>query len=152
MISYAVPLLYLTYICVYWAYRRHIIYIIPPYVDVHIAGIPWRKGVLWTTLDYWTKVGQPYTYWLYFAYLIASISMIISINNTKWLSRFVSLYLVLYLFSTIRYVVNIFSTLDTEPFVITDFKNLLITFFYASMWTWILFKLKREVLHKSLKK
>jgi hypothetical protein len=78
--------------------------------------------------------------------------MIISINNTKWLSRFVSLYLVLYLFSTIRYVVNIFSTLDTEPFVITDFKNLLITFFYASMWTWILFKLKREVLHKSLKK
>ena len=111
-----------------------------------------NNQVLWTTLDYWTKAGQPYTYWLYFTYLIASISMIISINNTKWLSRFVSLYLVLYLFSTIRYVVNIFSTLDTEPFVITDFKNLLITFFYASMWTWILFKLKREVLHKSLKK
>ena len=111
-----------------------------------------NNQVLWTTLDYWTKVGQPYTYWLYSAYLIASISMIISINNTEWLSRFVSLYLVLYLFSTIRYVVNIFSTLDTEPFVITDFKNLLITFFYASMWTWILFKLKREVLHKSLKK
>ena len=70
-----------------------------------------NNQVLWTTLSYWEAVGQPYTYWLYFAYLIASISMII----------------------------------------LTDFKNLLITFWYAFMWTWILLKLKLELLHKSLK-
>ena len=31
-------------------------------------------------------------------------------------------------------------------------KNLIITMWYAFMWSWILFKLKREILYKSLKK
>ena len=108
-----------------------------------------NNQVLWTNLSYWESVGQPYTYWLYFSYLVVSISMMIFIHNIKWLSRFVSVYLTLYLFSTIRYLVNIFS-IEDEPFGVTDFKNILITCFYAFMWSWILFKLKREILHKDL--
>ena len=108
-----------------------------------------NNQVLWTSLSYWEVVGQPYTYWLYFSYLIISISMMVFIHNIKWLSRFVSVYLTLYLFSTIRYLVNIFS-IEDEPFGVTDFKNILITCFYAFMWSWILFKLKREILHKDL--
>ena len=108
-----------------------------------------NNQVLWTNLSYWESVGQPYTYWLYFSYLVVSISMMIFIHNIKWLSRFVSVYLTLYLFSTIRYLVNIFS-IEGEPFGVTDFKNILITCFYAFMWSWILFKLKREILHKDL--
>ena len=108
-----------------------------------------NNQVLWTSLSYWEVVGQPYTYWLYFSYLIISISMMVFIHNIKWLSRFVSVYLTLYLFSTIRYLVNIFS-IEGEPFGVTDFKNILITCFYAFMWSWILFKLKREILHKDL--
>ena len=108
-----------------------------------------NNQVLWTSLSYWEVVGQPYTYWLYFSYLIISISMMVFIHNIKWLSRFVSIYLTLYLFSTIRYLVNIFS-IEDEPFGVTDFKNILITCFYAFMWSWILFKLKREILHKDL--
>jgi hypothetical protein len=106
--------------------------------------------VLWTTLDYWTSVGQPNTYWLYFAYLICSVSMVCFIHNIKILSRFVSVYLILYLFSTIRYLVNVFS--GDEFFTVTDFKNILITCWYSFMWIWILFKLKKEILEKSLKK
>lgn len=109
-----------------------------------------NNQVLWTNLSYWEAVDQPYTYWLYFSYLIGSIGMIISIHNIKWLTKFVNYYLILYLFSTIRYIVNICETLDTEPFTIIDGKNLLITCWYAFMWSWILFKLKREMLHKSL--
>ena len=110
-----------------------------------------NNQVLWTTLDYWTKVGQPNTYWLYFAYLTMSVSMMISIHNTTWLARFVTGYLILNLFSTIRYLVNIYATIDTEPITLVDGKNILITLWYSFMWTWILLKLKLEVLHKSLK-
>ena len=110
-----------------------------------------NNQVLWTTLDYWTKVGQPNTYWLYFAYLTMSVSMMISLHNTTWLARFVTGYLVLNLFSTIRYLVNIYATIDTEPITLVDGKNILITLWYSFMWTWILLKLKLEILHKSLK-
>jgi len=106
--------------------------------------------VLWTDLSYWEAAGQPNTYWLYFMYLICSTLMLVFINNITWLSRFVTVYLILYLFSTIRYLVNVFGG-DSEAFTITDFKNILITCWYAFMWTWILFKLKKEILHKSLR-
>jgi hypothetical protein len=109
-----------------------------------------NNQVLWTTLSFWETAGLPNTYWLYLAYLIGSVGMIIFLHNIKWLSRFVGYYLILFLFSTIRYIVNICVTLDTEPFTIIDGKNLLITCWYAFMWSWILFKLKREMLYNSL--
>ena len=105
--------------------------------------------VLWTDFGYWEAAGQPNTYWLYLSYLACSTLMLVFIHNLKWLSRFVSLYLILYLFSTIRYLVSIYG--GDEAFTLTDFKNILITCWYAFMWTWILFKLKKEQLHKSLR-
>ena len=105
--------------------------------------------VLWTDFGYWEAAGQPNTYWLYLSYLVCSTLMLVFIHNLKWLSRFVSIYLILYLFSTIRYLVSIYG--GDEAFALTDFKNILITCWYAFMWTWILFKLKKEQLHKSLK-
>ena len=110
-----------------------------------------NNQVLWTTLDYWTKEGQPYTYWLYFSNLIGSVGMILFLHNSKWLSRFVGYHLILTLFATIRYVVNIYQTIGTEPLTLVDIKNLAITFWYAFMWAWILFKLKREMLNKSMR-
>ena len=105
--------------------------------------------VLWTDLSYWKAAGQPNTYYLYLTYLIISVLMMVFLNNIKWLSRFVSVYLVLYLFSTIRYLVNVFG--GDEAFTLTDFKNILITCWYSFMWVWILFKLKKEILHRSLR-
>ena len=105
--------------------------------------------VLWTDFGYWEAAGQPNTYWLYLSYLVCSTLMLVFIHNLKWLSRFVSIYLILYLFSTIRYLVSIYG--GDEAFTLTDFKNILITCWYDFMWTWILFKLKKEQLHKSLR-
>ena len=111
-----------------------------------------NSQILWTSLKYWEGVGQPNTYWLYLAYLIGSVGMLIFINNIRWLSWFVTYYLILYLFSTIRYIVSIYSNLDTEAISIIDVKNILITCWYAFMWCWVLFKLKREILYRSLAK
>jgi len=110
-----------------------------------------NNQVLWTKFSYWDALGQPNTYWLYMAYLFGSIGMILSIHDIKWLSRFIGYYLILYLFSTIRYLISIYTTLDTEPFTIVDFKNVSITSWYAFMWIWILFKLKKEMLNTSIR-
>lgn len=108
-----------------------------------------NNQVLWTSLSYWEAAGQPYTYWLYLSYFIGSLGMVLSIHNIKWLTRFVNYYLILYVFSTVRYLVNIFAG-EGEPFTILDVKNIIVTCWYAFMWCWILFKLKKEILHKAL--
>ena len=120
-----------------------------PLLFMWVASDILNNMVLWTSLSYWEAEGQPYTYWLYFAYLIGSIGMMVFLHNKKWLANFITYYLTIYLFSTIRYLVNIFEG-EGEPFTFVDTKNILITCWYASMWVWILFKIKKEILHKSL--
>ena len=120
-----------------------------PLLFMWVASDILNNMVLWTSLSYWEAEGQPYTYWLYFAYLIGSIGMMVFLHNKKWLANFITYYLIIYLFSTIRYLVNIFGVGD-ESFTIMDIKNILVTCWYASMWVWILFKVKKEILHKSL--
>ena len=61
----------------------------------------------------------------------------------------ITIYLSLYLFSTVRYVLNIFSEMG-EAFSTEDFRALFITAWYFSMWVWILLKLKKEKLHRVL--
>ena len=119
-----------------------------PLLFMWVASDILNNMVLWTTLDYWESVDQPNTYWLYLTYLISSVGMMVFLHNKKWLARFISFYLTVYLFSTIRYLVNIFT--GGQDFTIIDAKNILITCWYAAMWVWILFKVKKEILHKTL--
>jgi hypothetical protein len=120
-----------------------------PLLFMWVASDILNNMVLWTSLDYWEKLDQPNTYWLYVAYLIGSVGMLVFLHNKKWLARFISFYLTIYLFSTIRYLVNIFGG-DGEVFTVIDAKNILITCWYATMWIWILVKVKKEILHKTL--
>jgi|TARA_B110000908_G_C10233883_1_gene442151 hypothetical protein len=105
--------------------------------------------VLWSTHSMWVEQGQGNTYFLYLAYLILSLSMLIFLNNNKKLANIVTLYLCLNLFSTIRYLVNIFSQ-EVIVFEVIDYKNLFITLWYSTMWFWIAFKLKRECFFNTL--
>ena len=57
-----------------------------PLLFMWVASDILNNQVLWTTLSYWKELGQPYTYWLYFAYLIGSVSMLIFLHNKKLLS------------------------------------------------------------------
>ena len=124
------------------------------YYDVQPLLLWWcvsdvfNNQVLWTTYDYWLELGQPNTYWLYMTYLVLSLTIVINLNNLKFLIKSIGLYLILYLFSTIRYLVSIYT--EDEVFLLIDFKNIFITLWYSSMWLWIYFKLKKEKLHKSL--
>lgn len=103
--------------------------------------------VLWSTHSLWVEQGQGNTYFLYLAYLILSILMLLFIHNYKRLSVFVNLYLCLYLFSTIRYLLH---SVDYQNIEIIDYKNIFITLWYSTMWIWIAFKIKNENLHKQL--
>ena len=124
------------------------------YYDVQPLLLWWcvsdifNNQVLWTTYDYWLELGQPNSYWLYMTYLVLSLTIVINLNNLKFLIKSIGLYLILYLFSTIRYLVSIYT--EDEGFLLIDFKNIFITLWYSSMWLWIYFKLKKEKLHKSL--
>lgn len=109
-----------------------------------------NNQVLWTTHNYWLQLGQPNTYWLYMAYLVLSLSMLVCLNNFGWLIRFITAYLILTLFSSVRYVVDIVNS-DTD-FDNQTLRALIITIFYLIMWGWIWFKIKREMLYKKIKK
>jgi len=109
-----------------------------------------NNQVLWTNPNYWAELGQPNTYWLYMAYLILSVGMLVSLNNFGWLIRFITAYLILTLFSSIRYIENLVSS-ETD-FDTQSLRALLITIFYLVMWSWIWFKIKREMLYKKIKK
>ena len=105
--------------------------------------------VLWSNHSLWVEQGQGNTYFLYVAYLIVSVLMIIFIHNIKVLCTLVRVYLCLYSFSTIRYLVNMYT--GDIVFTLSDYKNIFITLWYSLMWIWIAFKLKNENLHKELR-
>ena len=107
-----------------------------------------NNQVLWTTHSYWLELGQPNTYWLYMAYLVLSVGMLVCLNNFGWLIRFITAYLILTLFSSIRYIEDLVSS-DAD-FDNQALRALLITIFYVIMWGWIWFKIKREMLYKKI--
>ena len=107
-----------------------------------------NSRILWTNYGYWLEIGQPNTYWLYMAFFIGSLLILVSLNNLNWLVNSVGFYLVLYLFSTVRYCVSIYT--ENTGFTLEDFRALFITSWYFFIWVWILFKLKKEKLHKTL--
>lgn len=110
-----------------------------------------NNQVLWTDYEYWLDLGQPNTYYLYGVYLIVSIGIFTSMYSIKRCTFFVSIYLLLTLFSTIRYVVD----LSLRPEVTLDIaaiRALTITFFYLFIWIWIWLKLKHEILYRKIKR
>ena len=110
-----------------------------------------NNQILWTDYQYWSDLGQPNTYFLYCAYFIVSVGIFFSLNSLRWCIRFVSLYVLLYLFSTILYLVDLHGSNDFV-FDIQAVRALTITFFYLLMWVWIWVKLKSEMLYRKLKK
>ena len=110
-----------------------------------------NNQILWTDYQYWFDLGQPNTDYLYCVYMIVSIGIFTSMYSIKRCSYFVSAYLFLTLFSTIRYVLHLFNS-DEAGFDTEAFRALTITFFYLLIWIWIWVKLKREMLYRKLKK
>ena len=109
-----------------------------------------NNQVLWTDYNFWLELEQPNTYYLYMVYLLVSCGMLMCINNLVWLSRFITAYLLLTIFATIRYIVSLISSTEAD-FDTQALRSLIITLFYFIMWGWIWFKVKREILYKRIK-
>ena len=108
-----------------------------------------NNQVLWTTLSYWEEMGQPDTYYLYLAYLFVSLGILSTLNRVQWCVNFVFSYLMLHIFSTIRFVAELYFTPDVE-FELYIVKNLTITFVYFVLWVWIYTKMKKEAVHRKI--
>ena len=127
------------------------------YYDVQPLLLFWcvsdilNNQVLWTDYQYWFDLGQPNTYYLYCAYLVVSLGVFLSMYSIKKCSYFVSAYLMLTLFATVRYVVNLVSNPEST-FDLSVLRALIITFFYLLIWVWIWVKLQREMLDRKMKK
>jgi hypothetical protein len=104
---------------------------------------------LWTTLSYWAEMGQPDTYYLYLAYLFVSLGILFTLNRVEWCARFVFGYLMLHIFSTVRYLVSLYLEPDLE-FELVIVKNLTITFVYFVLWVWIYSKMKKEAVLRKI--
>lgn len=109
-----------------------------------------NNQVLWTDYNFWLELEQPNTYFLYMTYLIVSCGMLLFINNLVVLSRFITGYLLLTMFATIRYIIDLISNSEAD-FDNQALRALIITLFYFVMWSWIWFKVKREILFRKLK-
>ena len=108
-----------------------------------------NNQVLWTTLSYWAEMGQPDTYYLYLAYLFVSLGILSTLNRVEWCARFVFGYLMLHIFSTVRYLVSLYLEPDLE-FELVIVKNLTITFVYFVLWVWIYSKMKKEAVLRKI--
>ena len=108
-----------------------------------------NNQVLWTTLSFWEEAGQPDTYYLYLAYLFVSLGILFTLNRIEICVKFVASYLTLHVFSTIRFLVDLYLTPDLE-FELFIVKNLTITFVYFILWLWIYTKMKKEIVHRRI--
>jgi hypothetical protein len=64
-------------------------------------------------------------------------------------ARFVFTYLMLHIFSTVRFLTDLYLTPDLE-FELVIVKNLTITFIYFILWTWIYTKMKKEAVYRKI--
>jgi|TARA_R110001592_G_scaffold210560_1_gene462194 hypothetical protein len=108
-----------------------------------------NNQVLWTDLAFWESVGQPDTYYLYWVYFFISLGILLTLNRVEWCARFVFGYLILHIFSTVRFLTDLYLTPDVE-FELVIVKNLTITFIYFVLWTWIYTKMKKEAVHRKI--
>ena len=108
-----------------------------------------NNQVLWTDLAFWQGVGHPDTYYLYWVYFFIRLGILLTLNRVEWCVKFVFGYLMLHIFSTVRFLTDLYLTPDVE-FELVIVKNLTITFIYFVLWTWIYTKMKKEAVHRKI--
>ena len=107
-----------------------------------------NNRVLWTRYSDWLDGGE-WAYLQYCLYFVVSLGMLFSLPNIRSCARFVGTYLLLYIFSTTRFVYLILS--DEEAAANPDImRSLTVTGVYFCLWVWIYVKMRVEIVHKDL--
>ena len=108
-----------------------------------------NNRVLWMSYGEALDNGMEWAYLQYALYFVVALGMLFSLPNIRSCSRFVGAYLLLYIFSTTKFVVNVLS--DDEFAVGEVGRALVVTGVYLSLWVWIYVKMRMEVMHKDIR-
>ena len=108
-----------------------------------------NNRVLWMSYGEALDNGMEWAYLQYALYFVVALGMLFSLPNVRSCSRFVGAYLLLYIFSTTKFVVNVLS--DPEFAVGEVGRALVVTGVDFSLWVWIYGKIRVEVMHKALR-
>ena len=107
-----------------------------------------NNRVLWMSYGEALDGGNEWAYFQYCLYFVVALGMLFSLPNIRSCSRFVGVYLMLYIFSTTRFVSNV---MDDPEFAFGDVgRSLVVTGVYFTLWVWIYVKMRVEVMHKDL--
>ena len=104
-----------------------------------------NNRVLWMSYGEALDNGMEWAYLQYALYFVVALGMLFSLPNIRSCSRFVGAYLLLYIFSTTKFVVNVLS--DPEFAVGEVGRALVVTGVYFTVWGWIYGKMRVEVMH-----
>jgi len=108
-----------------------------------------NNRVLWMSYGEAVDGGNEWAYFQYALYFVVALGMLFSLPNIRSCARFVGVYLMLYVFSTTKFVLSVMA--DPE-FAFGDVgRSLIVTAVYFSLWVWIYVKMRVEVMHKDLR-
>ena len=108
-----------------------------------------NNRVLWMSYGEAIDSGMEWAYLQYALYFVVALGMLFSLPNIRSCSRFVGAYLLLYIFSTTKFVVSV---LGDDEFAAGEVgRALVVTGVYFSLWVWIYVKMRMEVMHKDLR-
>ena len=107
-----------------------------------------NNRILWQSYTDAVASGQHWAYYQYVLYFIVAIGMLVNLPNVRRCSKFVGAYLLLYIFSTTRFLYLV----ATDPeFAVGDVgRSLVITAVYFTLWVWIYWKMRVEIIHKDI--
>jgi len=108
-----------------------------------------NNRVLWMSYGEALDGGNEWAYFQYCLYFVVALGMLFSLPNIRSCSRFVGTYLLLYIFSTTRFLFNVFS--DPEFAAGEVGRSLIVTGVYFTLWVWIYVKMRVEIMHKDLR-
>ena len=108
-----------------------------------------NNRVVWETYWDYKEVGAESAYIQYALYFCVSLGMLFSLPNLRSCARFVAAYLLLYIFSTTKFVVTFLT--DPEFAQNPDIKrSLVVTGVYFTLWCWIYLKMRVEIAHRNI--
>jgi len=107
-----------------------------------------NNRVIWETYWDYKEMGAESAYIQYALYFCVSLGMLFSLPNLRSCARFVAAYLLLYVFSTAKFVVTFLT--DEEFAQNPDIKrSLVVTGVYFTLWCWIYLKMRVELAHRN---
>lgn len=108
-----------------------------------------NNRVLWMSYAEALDTGNEWAYFQYSLYFVVALGMLFSLPNIRSCSRFVGAYLLLYIFSTTRFISKV--VYDPEFASSVDIgRSLLVTGVYFILWVWIYMKMRLEIMHRTI--